>query len=354
MNSIPSLTKKAIELLQSLIQTPSLSKQENKTASIIYDFLKNYCAQVSRLENNVWVKNLHFDGTKPTILLNSHHDTVPSNKGYTRNPLDGLIEDRKLFGLGSNDAGGSLVSLLATFLYFYSKENLKYNLIFAATAEEEISGVNGIELLYPKLGNIDVAIVGEPTQMQMAVAEKGLMVIDCVVNGEAGHAAREEGDNAIYKAMSVIDWFKNYQFEKVSATLGPVKMSVTIINAGMQHNMVPDTCAFTVDIRINELYTHEEILSVINKNVQGQVIPRSMRIKSSSIAISHALVQSGSKLGRNMYGSPTTSDKALMSCPSLKMGPGDSARSHSADEFIYVEEIREGIDLYIKLLENIL
>ena len=279
---------------------------------------------------------------------------MPANKGYTRNPLDSSVEDGKLFGLGSNDAGGSLVSLLAAFLYFYSKENLNYNLIFAATAEEEISGENGIELLYPQLGHIDVAIVGEPTQMQMAVAEKGLLVIDCVVKGKAGHAAREEGENAIYKAMLAIDWFKNYTFKKVSTSLGSVKMSVTIINAGMQHNMVPDVCTFTVDIRINELYTHEEIVSVIKENVAIEFVPRSMRMKSSGISVLHPLVASGQKLGRTMYGSPTTSDKALMSCPSLKMGPGDSARSHSADEFIYVEEIEQGIDLYIKLLENIL
>ena len=354
MNTISTLTQEAIVLLQQLIQTPSLSKQENETAAILRNYLQKYCADVQTLQNNVWVKNKYFSGNKPTLLLNSHHDTVPANKGYTRNPYDGLIEDGKLFGLGSNDAGAALVSLLAAFLYFYPKENLAYNLIFAATAEEEISGANGIQLLYPKLRNIDAAIVGEPTLMQMAIAEKGLLVIDCTIKGKAGHAAREEGDNAIYKAIKDIDWFKNFQFEKVSATLGPVKMSVTIINAGMQHNMVPDVCTFTVDIRINELYTHEEILSVIHQNVDAEIIPRSMRMKSSGIAVTHPLVQSGLKLSRTMYGSPTTSDKALMRCASLKMGPGDSARSHSADEFIYVNEIEEGINLYIKLLENIL
>jgi acetylornithine deacetylase len=354
MNTTATLTKEARALLQRLIQTPSLSKHENDTADILKVYLQTYCECVQTLENNVWIKNIYYAADKPTLLLNSHHDTVPANKGYTRNPFDGLIEDGKLFGLGSNDAGGALVSLLATFLHFYSRENLKYNLIFAATAEEEISGVNGIELLYPHLGNIDVALVGEPTQMQMAVAEKGLLVIDCVVKGKAGHAAREEGDNAIYNAMPAIDWFKNYEFEKVSPTLGPVKMSVTIINAGMQHNIVPDACTFTVDIRINELYTHEEILRIIKENVEAEIMPRSMRMKSSGISVSHPLVISGNKLGREMYGSRTTSDKALISCPSLKMGPGDSARSHSADEFIYVNEIKEGIELYIQLLENIL
>jgi acetylornithine deacetylase len=354
MDKISTRTQEAIALLQSLIQTPSLSKHENETAAILKNYLEKYCSSVQTLQNNVWVKNKYFDESKPTILLNSHHDTVPANKAYTRDPLDAIIEDGKLFGLGSNDAGGCLVSLLAAFLYFYEKENLQYNLIFAASAEEEISGTNGIELFYPQLGKIDVAIVGEPTQMQMAIAEKGLLVIDCTVKGKAGHAAREEGENAIYKAMKDIEWVKNYQFEKVSDTLGPIKMSVTIINAGMQHNMIPDICSFTVDIRISELYTHEEILKVIKENISAEIVPRSMRMKSSSIAISHLLVQSGILLCREMYGSPTTSDKALIDCPSLKMGPGDSARSHSADEFIYVKEIEEGIDLYIKLLENIL
>jgi acetylornithine deacetylase len=354
MDQMSTLTQEAIELLQKLIQTLSLSKHEDETAVILKNYIEKYCINVQIVQNNVWVKNKHFDESKPTILLNSHHDTVPANKAYTRNPLDGAIEDGKLFGLGSNDAGGCLVSLLATFLYFYDKENLQYNLIFAASAEEEISGTNGIEMMYPQLGKIDAAIVGEPTLMQMAIAEKGLLVIDCTIKGKAGHASREEGENAIYKAMKDMEWFKNYQFEKVSETLGPIKMSVTIINAGMQHNMVPDVCSFTVDIRINELYKHEEILNVIKENVGAEIIPRSMRMKSSSIAISHPLVQSGIVLGREMYGSPTTSDKALMNCSSLKMGPGDSARSHSADEFIYVKEIQEGIDLYIKLLENIL
>ncbi len=354
MTTISNLTKEAIELLQSLIQTPSLSRQEDKTATILKNYLEKNCTYVQRLKNNIWVQNQYFDRDNPTILLNSHHDTVPANMGYTRNYFDGIIENEKLFGLGSNDAGGALVSLLATFLHFYSKENLAYNLVFAATGEEEISGTDGIELLYAQLPNIDVAIVGEPTQMQMAVAEKGLLVIDCTVNGIAGHAAREEGENAIYKALKDIEWFQNFKFEKVSELLGPVKMSVTILNAGLQHNMVPEVCTFTVDIRINELYSHQEILKTISENTSCLVVPRSTRIKSSSIDISHPLVQSGIILGRKIYGSPTTSDKALISCPALKMGPGDSARSHTADEFIYIKEIEEGIKIYIKLLENIL
>lgn len=354
MNTISNLTQEAIALLQKLIQTPSLSKEESETAAILKNDLEKYCDNVQTLQNNVWVKNKYFSESKPTILLNSHHDTVPANKAYTRNPFDAEIINGKLYGLGSNDAGGCLVSLLATFLHFYEEKNLPYNLIFAASAEEEISGIDGMESLYPQLGKVDFAIVGEPTLMQMAVAEKGLLVIDCTVKGKAGHAAREEGANAIYKAMKDIEWFKNYQFEKVSPTLGPVKMSVTIINAGIKHNMVPDVCNFTVDIRINELYTHDEILEVIKENIGAEMVPRSMRLKSSGIAVSHPLIQSGISLGRTIYGSQTTSDKALMSCPSLKMGPGDSARSHTADEFIYVNEIEEGIDLYIKLLENIL
>ena len=354
MNTISNLTQEAIALLQKLIQTPSLSKEESETAAILKNDLEKYCDNVQTLQNNVWVKNKYFSESKPTILLNSHHDTVPANKAYTRNPFDAEIINGKLYGLGSNDAGGCLVSLLATFLHFYEEKNLPYNLIFAASAEEEISGIDGMESLYPQLGKVDFAIVGEPTLMQMAVAEKGLLVIDCTVKGKAGHAAREEGANAIYKAMKDIEWFKNYQFEKVSPTLGPVKMSVTIINAGIKHNMVPDVCNFTVDIRINELYTHDEILEVIKENIGAEMVPRSMRLKSSGIAVSHPIIQSGILLGRTIYGSPTTSDKALMSCPSLKMGPGDSARSHTADEFIYVNEIEEGIDLYIKLLENIL
>ena len=354
MNTISNLTQEAIALLQKLIQTPSLSKEESETAAILKNDLEKYCDNVQTLQNNVWVKNKYFSESKPTILLNSHHDTVPANKAYTRNPFDSEIINGKLYGLGSNDAGGCLVSLLATFLHFYEEKNLPYNLIFAASAEEEISGIDGMESLYPQLGKVDFAIVGEPTLMQMAVAEKGLLVIDCTVKGKAGHAARKEGENAIYKAMKDIEWFKNYQFEKISPTLGPVKISVTIINAGIIHNMIPDVCKFTVDIRINELYTHDEILEVIKENIGAEMVPRSMRLKSSGIAVSHPIIQSGISLGRTIYGSPTTSDKALMSCPSLKMGPGDSARSHTADEFIYVNEIEEGIDLYIKLLENIL
>lgn len=350
---IGRITQDVVELLQRLIATPSFSKEENDTAELLESFLQENSIAVQQLENNVWAQNLHFDPAKPTILLHSHHDTVRPNRGYTRDPFAADILEGKLFGLGSNDAGGALVSLLATFLYFFEKTDLPFNLIFAATAEEEISGKNGVELLLPQLGIIDCAIVGEPTQMQMAVAEKGLIVLDCTAHGKAGHAAREEGENAIYKAMKDIDWLANYQFPKVSDLLGPVKMSVTVIQAGSQHNVVPDECRFTVDVRVNECYTLEEVLETIRSHVQSDVQPRSLRIRSSLIPAGHPLVRSGQALGRTTYGSPTTSDKALMPFPALKMGPGDSARSHTADEFIYLHEIEEGIPLYIRLLENL-
>jgi acetylornithine deacetylase len=350
---IDILTSEAIELLKKLIATPSFSKQEDDTLLLLQQYLRRYVADIKTVGNNVWVVNKYFDASKPTLLLNSHHDTVKPNPGYTLDPFTPVEKDGKLFGLGSNDAGASLVSLLAAFLYFYEQEEMAYNLIFAASAEEEISGFGGVELLLPELGSIDCAIVGEPTQMQMAIAEKGLLVIDCVAPGRAGHAAREEGENAVYNAVDDIAWFRNYRFEKVSDLLGPVKMTVTIINAGSQHNVVPDACNFTVDIRLNELYTHEEVLEVIQNHVRSKVTPRSLRIRSSGIALTHPLTKAGLALGRSYYGSPTTSDKALMTFPSLKMGPGDSARSHTADEFIYLDEIREGVRLYVGLLKGV-
>lgn len=343
----------AISLLKKLIATPSLSKEEEETAEIIQLFLESRGVVTHQYLNNIWAKNKYFDESKPTIILNSHHDTVKPNKAYTLNPHDPIIKDGKLFGLGSNDAGGCLVSLIATFLHYHKQENLKYNIIIAATAEEEISGPNGVEILLPRLPKIDFGIVGEPTLMNMALAEKGLLVLDCVAHGIPGHAAREEGENALYKAVKDIGWFMNYRFEKVSDLLGPMKMSVTIINAGSQHNVVPSECKFTVDVRVNELYTFEEVLETIKANVVSDVIPRSCRLRSTSIAVEHPLIQSGLSLGRTYYGSPTTSDKALMNFPTLKMGPGDSARSHTADEFIYVDEIKNGIDLYIQLLDKV-
>jgi Acetylornithine deacetylase/Succinyl-diaminopimelate desuccinylase and related deacylases len=342
-------------LLKQLIATPSFSKEEDKTAGIIYQFLSQRTVHVKRLANNVWARNVHYDPSKPTILLNSHHDTVKPNKGYTLDPFSPICKDGKLYGLGSNDAGGSLVSLIATFLYFSERDDLKYNLVLAASAEEEISGKNGIELLLPELGAIDFGIVGEPTQMQMAVAERGLLVLDCTVTGKAGHAARNEGENAIYKALKDISWFASYQFPKVSELLGSVKMSVTVIDTqNKAHNVVPAQCTFVVDTRVNELYTFEEILETIRQNVTCDVQPRSFRLRSTSIPLDHPIVKAGLKLNRKYYGSPTTSDKALMPFPALKIGPGDSARSHTADEYIYTDEIIEGIGLYIQMLNEII
>ena len=345
----------AIDLLKQLIATPSFSKEEDNSSALIKVFLENNGVKAEQHLYNIWAKNKYFDINKPTILLNSHHDTVKPNKGYTLDPFSPIERDGKLFGLGSNDAGGSLVSLIATFLYYYEKENLQYNIILAATAEEEISGHNGIESLLPHLGKIDCAIVGEPTQMQMAVAEKGLMVLDCTTNGRAGHAAREEGENAVYKAVKDIGWFSSFKFDNVSDLLGPVKMSVTVIETDNKaHNVVPAQCRFVVDCRVNELYTFEEMLEIIRSNVQSEIKPRSTRLRSSAIALSHPLVKAGLKMGRSYYGSPTTSDKALMDFPSLKIGPGDSARSHTADEYIYMVEIKNGIDLYIQLLNQLI
>lgn len=353
MTNIDTLYQEALSLLRHLIATPSFSKEENHTAAIVNAFLDQHGVATNRKINNVWARNKYFDPSKPTILLNSHHDTVKPNSGYTRDPFEARIEDGKLFGLGSNDAGGCLVSLIATFLYFYNREGLKYNFCLAATAEEEISGVNGLELIIPDLGQLDFGIVGEPTLMQLAIAEKGLMVLDCTAHGKAGHAAREEGENALYKAVDDINWFRTFRFPKESDIFGPIKMSVTIINAGSQHNVVPATCTFTVDVRVTDAYRNEEVLDIIKEHVVSDVKPRSIRLKPSSIDKNHPIVQAGISLGRTTYGSPTTSDQSLLDIPSLKIGPGDSARSHTADEFIYVDEIREGIELYIKMLEQI-
>ncbi|WP_299822114.1 M20 family metallo-hydrolase [uncultured Pontibacter sp.] len=349
-----NLYQQAVQLLQQLIQTPSFSKEEDKTAAILSDFLKQHGVEVHRQLNNVWAFNKNYNPKLSTILLNSHHDTIKPNPGYTRNPFEASTEDGRLYGLGSNDAGGCLVSLISTFLYFYAQPNLKYNLVLAATAEEEISGRNGIELILPELGKLDAAIVGEPTEMHLAVAEKGLLVLDCIAKGKAGHAAREEGINAIYEALEDISWFQKYRFEKESEHLGPVKMSITMINAGTQHNVVPDNCLFTVDVRLTDTYTMDEVLQTIQQHVKAEVKPRSTRLKPSSIPLEHPLVQAGLQLGRKTYGSPTTSDQALLPIPSLKLGPGFSGRSHMADEFIYLHEIEEGINLYIELLERVI
>lgn len=356
MNNGPEIKyDDAIELLKSLISIPSFSREEVGTADLIQQWLKQQGIKAERYLNNVWAKNKYFNDSLPTILLNSHHDTVKPNKGYTRDPFEPTIEEDKLFGLGSNDAGGALVSLLAVYSYFYNKSNLPFNLIIAATAEEEISGENGVASLLPKLGNIHSAIVGEPTLMQMAVAERGLLVIDCIAEGKAGHAARNEGINAIYKAMMDIEWLYVYQFPKVSPLLGPVKMTVTSIETeNKAHNVVPSTCKFIIDVRVNELYTLEEAFEIIKMNIQSKATPRSCKLRSTIIGADHPLVKAGASMGLQSYGSPTSSDKALMPFPALKIGPGDSARSHTADEFIYVSEIKNGIDLYIQILNKLM
>jgi acetylornithine deacetylase len=362
-DNIQVLQQEAIELLKQLIATPSFSREEDKTAGIIEDFLKSKGITPHLYLNNVFAYSEYFDSNKPSILLNSHHDTVKPNKGYTLDPFAPIEKEGKLFGLGSNDAGGALVSLIAAFLHFANKKDLAYNLIFAASSEEEISGINGMEgLLLSDVFNdplkgksIAGAIVGEPTNMQMAVAERGLMVLDCTAHGKAGHAARNEGVNAITKALKDIEWFNCYKFPKMSDLLGPVQFSVTVIETtNKAHNVIPPQCTFVVDTRVNELYTFEEILETIKTNVQCDIKPRSIRLRSTAIALDHPLVKAGQTLGRTYYGSPTTSDKALMTFPALKMGPGESGRSHTADEFIFVDEIKEGIELYIQLLNQVL
>ncbi len=347
------LQQAAIGLLKKLIATPSFSRQEDQAASILSEFLDEKHIAWSRTGNNIMALNKYFDPGKPTILLNSHHDTVKPNPQYTRDPFAPDEENGKLFGLGSNDAGGCLVSLLATFLHFHAQQ-LSFNIIFAATAEEEISGTGGIEMILPELPQVYAAIVGEPTQMQMAVAERGLMVLDCTSYGKAGHAARNEGENALYKALKDIEWFRDHRFDKISELLGPSRMNVTVIETeNKAHNVVPAACRFVVDARINELYSFEEVLDIIRQHVSCDVQARSTRLRSTAIPLHHPLVKAGLSLGRSYYGSPTTSDKALMPFPALKIGPGDSARSHTADEHIYLDEIREGIRLYIELLTHL-
>lgn len=350
---IETLQSEAITLLKELISTPSFSKEENDTADLICTFFARNEIPFSRVGNNIYARNKNYHSARKSILLNSHHDTVRPNKNYSMDPFTPAVKDGKLYGLGSNDAGGCLVSLAAVFLYYYNHPDPKHNIVFAASAEEEISGVNGIELVLPYLGQIDFGIVGEPSKLEMAVAERGLMVIDCVASGRPGHAARNEGENALYKAIEDIDWIRNYRFEKKSELLGETRMSVTIIETeNKQHNVVPAQCKFVIDVRVNELYSFEEILEALKLNLKSSFKPRTTRMKSTSIPLDHPLVLSGIRIGKNYYGSPTTSDKALMPFPALKMGPGDSARSHTADEYIYIDEIKEGISTYIDLLDE--
>lgn len=342
----------AVALLQQLIAIPSFSREESVAADFLerYIELKGYV--VSRKDNNIWMLSPGFDPAHPTILLNSHIDTVKPASGWIHDPFTPVLENGKLVGLGSNDAGASIVALLHAF-FILTQRQQTYNLIFAATAEEEISGKNGIESLLKELPKIDFAIVGEPTQMNIAVAEKGLMVLDCTATGIAGHAARNEGENAIYKAILDIEWFRTYEFAKKTDLLGPVKMSVTQINAGTQHNVVPDKCSFVVDVRSNEMYSNKEILEEIRSHANSEVQPRSTRLSSTATPLDHPIVKRGVELNLSLFGSPTLSDQSLMSFPSLKMGPGDSARSHTADEYILTNEIEDAIEIYIQLLDGL-
>lgn len=346
---------KYLELLKEMIATPSLSGDEDGTADILFNFLRGQgVAAVNRLHNNVWCLNADFDASRPTILLCSHHDTVRPSASYTRNPYAPTIEDGKLYGLGSNDAGGSVVALTAAFLHFYGAQNLTYNYCLALVGEEECSGANGLSSLLPTLPPIDFAIIGEPTEMKMAIAERGLLVLDCIASGRSGHAAREEGVNAIYKAMQDMAWVATYQFAKISPLFGSVKMTVTVVNAGDAHNVVPDSCTFTIDVRVTEQYSLQEVLDSVSANLSSTVTPRSMRLNPSSISLNHPLTKAGLALGVEYYGSPTTSDAALMGgVPTLKMGPGDSARSHTADEYIFIDELAPAIEQYIKMLTSI-
>ena len=352
---IQELTQEAIALLKRLIETPSLSSEEDQTATHIEQWFRKYDMPHARTVNNVWATNKFFEVGKPTLLLNSHHDTVSPNNGYTKNPFKAIVEDGKLYGLGSNDAGGCLVSLMATFTYFYNQPGLKYNLVVVASAEEESSGSNGLNSLLSVIPQVDVAIVGEPTLMNLAVAEKGLVVLDALVEGTPSHAAHPNENNAIYNTIPVLQWFKDFKFERISPVLGEVKMTVTQIKAGKQHNAVPADVDLVIDVRVNDKYANAEIVEILQRESPcNRITPRSLKLNSSSIPLDHDLVKAGIAIGRATYGSPTLSDQAVLSCPSLKLGPGDSTRSHSADEFIYLNEIEEGIKIYIELLNRVI
>ncbi|MEM0939155.1 MAG: M20 family metallo-hydrolase [Bacteroidota bacterium] len=352
-NCIDTYFSEALALLKKLIEIPSMSGEEEGTAAILESFLKGKDIPYQRKGNNIWCGNESFDRSKPTILLNSHHDTVKPNKGYTRDPYRAIEENEKLFGLGSNDAGGCLVSLIMTFAHFYAQKELPYNLILAATAEEESSGKNGVESILKELQPVDFGMIGEPTEMNMAVAEKGLMVLDATAKGRSGHSARDVGVNAIYEAIKDIEWFKNYRFEKESDYLGPIKMTVTMISSGYQHNIIPDTCEFVVDIRTTDVYSNQQLFELIQSHVKSELNARSLRLNSSCLPEHMPVAKAADRLGIQKFGSPTCSDQAVMNFPTFKMGPGKSERSHTADEFIFLEELKEGIEGYIHLLEEL-
>ena len=341
----------AVELLQHLISTPSISRNEKAAADIMQQQMESYGLAPRREANNLWVLSPDWDAAKPTLLLNAHIDTVKPAASYTRDPFAPTLEDGCLYGLGSNDCGGGLTTLLQAFRWLTLRPQ-PYNLIYLASAEEEVSGKDGISRVLPLLPKIDVAIVGEPTGMQPAIAVKGLMVLDVIAHGKSGHAARNEGVNAIYEALDDMKWIRDYKFQKVSPFLGPTKMTLTVINAGTQHNVIPDTCTMLVDIRTNEYYTNEEVYEFVKEHLKSEVHAHSFRLHSSHIAPEHPLIKKCVSMGMTPYGSPTLSDQALMSFPSFKLGPGESARSHSADEFIRIDEMRHAFETYQELLDG--
>lgn len=350
---IDELYYKVVDLLKEMIATPSVSRQEGDVANEIERFLTAEGCHVTRFGNNIYVSPADFDESRPTILLNSHIDTVRPVEGWRHDPFTPVEEDDRLYGLGSNDAGASVVSLIAAYLVLSQREQ-PYNLALLLSCEEEVSGAGGISMVIDKIGKIDFAIVGEPTGMRPAIAEKGLMVLDGVVRGQAGHAARNEGVNAIYKAVNVVEVLRNLRFEKVSEMLGPVKISVTQINAGTQHNVVPDICTIVIDVRTTDAYSNIETLELIKAAVpECELVPRSTRLNPSGVPSNHPVVRRAQMLGLEPFGSPTLSDQALMPWPSVKMGPGDSARSHTADEYIRPDEIRQAIEYYIHILDRV-
>ncbi|RIU86153.1 M20 family metallo-hydrolase [Candidatus Karelsulcia muelleri] len=349
---LKNLKKECIKLLKKLISTPSLSKEEHKTAEIIESFLRKKKLNTKRKDNNIWIENNNYDNDHYTILLNSHHDTIKPSNGWETDPFIAKEYGNKIIGLGSNDAGGSVVSLIATFLYINSLPKSKYKLILIISAEEEIRATRGVESILCYLGQINLGIIGEPTNMHMAIAEKGLIVLDCLSIGTTGHAARFEGINALYLAIDDIFWLKNYVFKNKSYLLGNIKLTVTKIQCGIQRNVIPDTCYFTVDIRTNEIYSHEYIINKIKKNLKSKIISSSYRLKSSYIDPNHNIVKTAKNINIKIFGSPTLSDQSVMNFPTVKLGVGDSSRSHTPNEYILISEIEFGIDLYINLLLN--
>ncbi|WP_185877143.1 M20 family metallo-hydrolase [Blattabacterium cuenoti] len=351
---ISVLKEEAIKLLIRMINIPSISKQENKVSILIENYLRKHGLRVNRKFNNIWVENLNYSNTGilRTILLNSHHDTVKPGKNWNTNPFNPIKKGNKLIGLGSNDAGASVVSMISTFIYLSNLSEIPYRLILSITAEEEISGSSGIASILPELGKIDLGIVGEPTKMQVAIAEKGLMVLNCIARGKTGHSARNNGLNAIYIAIRDIEYLKNFCFSRKSKLLGDTTLNITQIKGGIQHNVIPDLCSFIIDIRTNELYNNEELIDIIKKRIYSDVYPRSYHLNSSFINPEHPIVLKAKSIGRKIYGSPTLSDQSIMPFSTIKMGVGDSFRSHTSNEYILVTEIIDGIDIYIRLLKN--